>query len=63
MKGISTDALEAALAAAIVDITGKDCAVSISDMRYITSTTTPLEALTFSALAACHPPEGSDKTS
>lgn len=62
VKEISAAALESAIATVIADLTGKDCFVSISEVKYNNSDGfTSYESLSFFASASCKPKETGEK--
>ncbi len=61
VKEISAAALESAIATVIANLTGKDCSVSISEVKYAANGFTSSEAISFSASASCTPKDTGEK--
>jgi len=61
VKDISASALESAIASVIANLTGKDCSVSISEVKYNADGFTSYESISFSASASCKPKETGEK--
>lgn len=57
VKDISASKLEAEIAKVISDLTGKDCSVSISELKYSADGFSSYESLSLSASASCKAPE------
>lgn len=61
VKEISASALESAIATVLANLTGKECSVSISEVKYNADGFTSYESLSFSASASCNPKDTGEK--